>query len=31
MILGVNKKQYIGAIADEEVAARLYDWHVIIS
>jgi hypothetical protein len=31
MIMGKNKKQYIGAIEEETEAAIIYDWHAIIT
>ncbi len=31
MIMGKNKKQYIGAIENEAEAALIYDWHAIIT
>lgn len=31
MIMGKNKKQYIGAIEDEGEAAQIYDWHAILT
>ena len=31
MIMGKNKKQYIGAIEDEKIAALIYDWHAIVT
>ena len=31
MIMGKNKKQYIGAIEDESEAAQIYDWHAIVT
>ncbi len=31
MIMGKNKKQYIGAIEEESEAAIIYDWHAIIT
>jgi hypothetical protein len=31
MIMGKNKKQYIGAIEDEAEAAQIYDWHAIVT
>lgn len=31
MIMGRNKKQYIGAIEDESEAALIYDWHAVVT
>lgn len=31
MIMGKNKKQYIGAIEEETEAALIYDYHAVIN